>query len=358
MAEENLPLSETTIAEVLRAGSWFTAHVGKWHLGNAASYPEAHGYDLNVGGTEWGAPQTYFYPFSGSKLYGGENRYVPGLCCGKAGDYLTDRLTDKAIEAIDTAGGRPFFLNLCFHVPHTPVEGKAEYVEYFRKKQKPGQHHTNPGYAAMVRSMDENVGRVLDHLAKRKLEDNTVVIFTSDNGGYVNAWQGNPVTNNYPLRSGKGSLYEGGIRVPLIVRWPGVTKGGTVCEEPVVSCDLYPTLVEMTGNPLPPGQALDGRSLVPLLRDPSGKLDREDLFFHYPHYYATTTPVSAVLSRGYKLLHYYEDDRLELYRLQDDPSEARNLADTETALRDRLYARLQEWLRSVGAQYAKARTTA
>lgn len=182
----DLPTSEVTLAEVLKEAGYLTFHVGKWHLGDAAHSPETQGFDLNIGGTHWGAPATYFYPFSGPYGSSREFRYVPGLGLGKPGDYLDDRLTDEALKLMNEAGDRPFFLNLCFHCPHTPIEGKARLVEYFQSKLKPGLRHRNPGYAAMVQTLDENVGRVLARLEERGLASRTLVIFASDNGGYVN----------------------------------------------------------------------------------------------------------------------------------------------------------------------------
>jgi arylsulfatase A-like enzyme len=181
----DLPLSETTIAEQLKAAGYLTFHVGKWHLGDAEHSPETQGYDVNIGGTHWGAPATYFYPFSGPFGQSREFRYVPGLGLGKPGDYLTDRLTDEALKLIDAAGDRPFFLNLCFHAVHTPMDGKPKLIEKYRAKIKPGMHHQNPDYAAMVETLDDNVGRVLDRLKQRKPADHTLVIFCSDNGGYI-----------------------------------------------------------------------------------------------------------------------------------------------------------------------------
>jgi arylsulfatase A-like enzyme len=350
--EEDLPHSIVTLGEVFHQAGYFTAHVGKWHLGDAGHYPETQGYDVNIGGTLWGAPQTFFSPYSGDKLYGNEYRYVPGLHGGKPGEYLTDRLTTEAIKALELAGGRPFFLNLCYHTVHTPIEGKPALVEKYRRKLKPDLHHQNAEYAAMVQSLDENLGRVLDELERRGVADRTVVVFTSDNGGFVNQWQGRPVTNNAPLRSGKGSLYEGGIRVPLLIRWPGVTKPGGVCAEPVCSIDFYQTLLDAAGLSGDPqhNAGVDGISLTPLLRNPSARLERERLFFHYPHYYPTTSPVSAVLERNWKLLEYFEDGRLELYDIGKDEGERRNLAQEHPGKAAELLGHLRRWRLEVKAQ--------
>lgn len=347
--EENLPRSPDNLAERLRAAGYFTAHVGKWHLGDAHHYPEAQGFDVNIGGTEWGAPQTYFSPYSGNRYYGGEYRYVPGLSGGRPGEYLTDRLTTKALEVLDTRPNQPFFLNLCFHNPHTPIEAKPEVVEHFRARMRVGQRHKNPVYAAMVRTLDDNVGRVLDYLDRKRLAANTLVVFTSDNGGVVNAWQRQFVTDNFPLRSGKGALYEGGLRVPLMARGPGVAAG--VCTERVISNDLYPTLLEFAGA----SRKVDGMSLAPLLRHPGARLNRKRLYFHYPHYYPTTTPVSAVIGENHKLLRYWEDMRLELYDLDADPGELHNVAAQRADLRDRLAHELDAWLTGVRAQLPQRR---
>jgi arylsulfatase A-like enzyme len=276
---------------------------------------------------------------------------VPGLQGGRPGEYLTDRLTSEALNLIDQARERPFYLNLCYHTVHTPIEGKPELVEPNRRNIAPGMRHKNATYAAMVHSLDENVGRVLDRLEETKIADRTVVVFFSDNGGYINPWRGQAVTDNSPLRSGKGSLYEGGIRVPLMIRWPGVTAAGAVSHEPVSSIDLYRTMLEMAGlaGDSKHNAVVDGRSLAPLLRSPGASLERDELFFHYPHYYPTTTPVSALLARDWKLIEYFEDGRLELYNVQDDPGESRNLAASAPGRARQLHEQLKAWRESVRA---------
>jgi len=352
VTQGNMPLEQVTIAEVFKAAGYFTAHVGKWHLGDARHYPQTQGFDVNIGGTLWGAPATYFYPYSGSQRYGGEYRYVPHLELGAEGEYLTDRLTDEALRVIDKVKDKPFYLNLCYHTVHTPIEGKPELVEYFKKKVKPGMHHQNYEYAAMVHSLDENVGRVLDKIDELGIADNTIVVFFSDNGGYINQFSQKVVTNNYPLRNGKGSLYEGGIREPLIIRWPTVTKAGSVCSEPVSSIDFYPTFLDMTSlvGDSKHNTDLDGITLMSLLKNPTAKLKREALFWHYPHYYSTTTPVGAVRQGDWKLLEYFEDNHIELYDLSNEIGERNDLTEKMPEKAEELRKCLDEWRKDVKAQ--------
>ncbi len=355
VAITDLPHEEVTFAEVLHQAGYTTAHVGKWHLGAAGYYPETQGYDINIGGTLWGAPPTFFWPYRGSKYFGGELRYVPGLPWGKPGEYLTDRLTDEAISIVRKVRDRPFLLNLAYHTVHTPIEAPEENVGYFTPKLKEGLHHKNATYAAMVQKLDENVGRLLAELDKLGIAQRTVVVLTSDNGGFVNAFQGQTVTCNAPLRSGKGSLYEGGIRVPMMIRWPGVSPAGTECRVPVISSDYYRTILEIAGQT---GDAkhnatVDGRSLVPLLRHPDGKLERDTLCFHYPHYYPTTSPVGAIRQGSWKLLECFEDNHIELYNLADDLAEQHDLAADMPDRAAQLRQQLHEWRSAMNAQMPK-----
>jgi arylsulfatase A-like enzyme len=348
----NLPHAEVTLAEVLHEAGYLTAHVGKWHLGDAAHYPQTQGFDVNIGGTFWGAPSTFFFPYSGNWSRSTEFRYVPHLEFGEANEYLTDRLTDEAIRVMEKAGARPFFLYLAYHSVHTPIEGKPEHVVRFRERTASAAHHQNSEYAAMVYSLDENVGRILAKLEALGVAEETLVIFTSDNGGFINQYQGQRVTDNSPLRSGKGSLYEGGIRVPLIVRWPGVTPSSARCDAAVMTTDFYPTILEavdLEGNS-EHNREVDGVSLTGVLRDPSAPLARDTLFFHYPHYYPTTTPVSAVRHGDWKLLQYFETDQVELYNLADDLGEQHDLARQQPATAQSLRERLQAWHQEVDAQ--------
>lgn len=360
-SRHDLPHSEVTLAKHLQAAGYLTALVGKWHLGHADFYPETHGFEVNIGGTRWGAPQTYFWPYAGTGRFAGEFRYVPHLEFGRPGEYLTDRLTDEALRVMDRAvdAKKPFFLYLSHHAPHTPMEAKPADVAHFQARLRSGFKHQNPVYAAMVSSLDQSVGRVLEHLEKKGLEQNTIVIFASDNGGYIgtSAYQNRsiPVTDNAPLRSGKGTLYEGGVRVPLIVKWPGVTRGGAQCDEPVVLTDLFTTLMNAAGLTPPSPVPQDGLDLSPLLRNPDARLERDALFFHYPHYYHAppSTPASAIRAGPWKLIEFLEDNRLELYQLRDDPAETHDLAvqlpDKASELRDRLH----RWRASVEAAMPK-----
>ena len=349
----NLPHTETTLAKYLQDAGYLTALVGKWHLGDAGHFPETHGFDVNIGGTHWGAPQSFWWPYRGTGRFGSEFRYVPHLEFGKTGEYLTDRLTDEALKVIDNAGDKPFFLYLAHHAPHTPIEAKSEDVKYFESRLKTEMYHQNPVYAAMIKSLDENVGRVIDRLKERGLYENTIVVFTSDNGGYIGidkqAGQTIPVTNNSPLRSGKGSCYEGGIRVPLLIRWPGITTANSVCHEPTIVMDLFTTLLSAAGVEIPAASILDGLDLRPLLENPTAKLERDAIYFHYPHYYATTTPVSAVRSGDWKLLEYYEDNHIELYNLKEDISEATELSTAQPEMAAQLRKKLRRWRDDVDA---------
>ena len=349
-AVANLPLAEVTLAELFKKQNYFTAHIGKWHLGQAAFYPETQGYDVNIGGTYWGAPATFHWPYRGPwSKNDPELRYVP-VGAGKPGDYLTDKLTDNALRIIAQQKDRPFFLSLWFHTVHTPIEGKPTWVKRFEKKPS-GKIHSHAEYAAMLASLDENIGRVLRQLDDLKLADRTVVILTSDNGGvdFPTAKSGNrPPTRNAPFRSGKGTLYEGGLRVPLIIRWPGRTKPGAECAAQVTSQDFFPTLADALGQTNAPRH--DGVSLLPLLKNPKAPLKREALFWHYPHYYPRMTPASAIRAGDWKLIHYYEDNRMELFNLKTDPAETKNLAATQSAKAKALREKLDAWRKETDAK--------
>lgn len=331
-----LPLPEVTIAQALHPAGYFSASIGKWHLGGEAYWPDKHGFDINIAGTGAASPTSYFAPY-----------HIATLPEGPTGEYLTDRLGDEAVRFLEQHKDQPFFLYFPHFAVHLPVQGKEALVEKYRTKRQPGQLQKNAGYAAMIESLDDTVGRIRRKLDELKLADHTIVIFASDNGGRV------PTTSNKPLRVGKGSCYEGGTRVPLIVYWPGVTKAGSVEETPVISMDLFPTILEMAGIADMAHSGMDGVSLVPLLRR-SGKLERDALFWHYPHYQhyqlGGTTPYGAIRAGDFKLIEFYDDMRVELYNLHDDIGEEHNLAAQMPAKADELRARLHAWRKEVGAQ--------
>jgi arylsulfatase A-like enzyme len=327
---QELPLEEVTIAEALKAAGYSCASIGKWHLGGEPYYPDKQGFDLNVAGTAKGQPPRYFSPYG-----------IPTLADGPKGEYLTDRLADEAEKFIEQNRDRPFFLYLPHFAVHTPIQGKKDIVTKYAAKTPDGDQK-NATYAAMIESVDESVSRIVKELDALGLADRTVVFFMSDNGGLAG------VTSNAPLRAGKGTLYEGGIREPMIVKWPGVIKPGTTASTPVTSTDFYPTILEMAGLPLKPEQHVDGLSLMPLLKE-SGPLRRDTLYWHYPHYHRTT-PAGALRHGDWKLIEYFEDGRLELYNLRDDLSEANDLATAMPGKARELQKMLAEWRRSVGAQ--------
>lgn len=338
----DLPLDRKLIPNQLRAAGYATGMFGKWHLGNeGAHHPAQRGFDEAI--------------VSAGKHY--EFKTMPRVDYPK-GQYLADFLTDRAVDFIHRHKEHPFFLYLPHFGVHSPHDAKAELIEKFRGKQGVGGHNS-PVYAAMIASVDESVGRVMQTLEELGLAENTVVIFTSDNGGVGGyrreglAKQGE-ITDNAPLRSGKGSLYEGGTRVPLIVRWPGVAEPGTQCKVPTIHVDFLPTLVEMSGADLPE-QPVDGESLVPLLRTPNGALKRSAIYQHFPGYLGAgkgtwrTTPVSLIQSGEWKLLEFLEDGHLELYNLRQDIGESNNLAEKQPELASELQAQLTGWRAAIHA---------
>jgi arylsulfatase A-like enzyme len=322
----NLDSKIVTIPEALKAGGYTSACIGKWHLGNKKPYrPQDQGFDVEF-----------------QRKHGGH--------FSKDGQYLTDRLTDEAIKFIEANKDRPFFLYLSHHAVHTPIQAKKEIIEKYKKK-KPSNGHNNPTYAAMIESVDESVAGVMDKLDGLGLTDNTVVFFFSDNGGHANA------TSMAPLRGSKGMLYEGGIRVPMFVRWPGKVKLGGVCDVPVIGIDFYPTMLEMAGVPEPSGHILDGRSIFPLLKG-TKNLKREAIFWHFPAYLESynkeqwpwrTTPAGAVRQGDWKLIEFFEDGKIELYNLKDDISEKKDLAGIMPDKAKQLHRMLVKWRKSVDA---------
>lgn len=340
---QQLPLSEITIAEALKSAGYSSANVGKWHLGGKGFGPEEQGFDLNIGGNGAGSPASYFSPYQGSK------RSVP-LSKGRKDEYLTDRLADEALKFIEENRSKPFFLYLPFYAVHIPLQGKPELVEKYAKLSDPNAPHNHPVYAAMIQSVDEGVGRLMEKLDELMLAENTVVIFTTDNGGVIREGKSARVTSNEPLREGKGYLYEGGIRVPLIVRWPGNVKAGSVCDAPVVSVDYFPTIMEAAGVKLSTNQIVDGESIMSLLSE-KGKLKRSAIYWHYPHYANQGGAPGGVIRDGdFKLIQWYETGRFELYNLREDVSEKENLVDKNSKKARELANKLDLWRRNLGAQ--------
>ena len=328
-----------TIAEVLKTAGYKTASMGKWHLG---ADPTTQGFDTNVAGKEWGSP-------SGGGYHSPLN--YPNLEVKEKGIYLTDALTDRAVEFIEENKSEPFFLYLTHYAVHTPIQAKAGLTKKYDAKPKTA-HHKNSKYAAMIESVDDSVGRVLGKLDELKLTDDTIVIYYSDNGGHGGA------TSNHPLRGAKGMLYEGGIRVPLLVKWPGVARSDQ-CDEVVIGVDFFPTLAEFAHAEVPKSQPQDGLSIVPLLRNPKSSLDRDAVYWHFPAYLQgkgdphggpfRTTPAGAIRSGDWKLIEWFESGRQELYNLADDRSESKDLSKTHVDKLATLHKKLSSWRKSVHA---------
>lgn len=331
---------EVTLAEQFKAAGYATASIGKWHLtpaleqGDEAYYPEKHGFDVNVGGYHRGQPPSYFSPYK-----------IPTLKEGPDGEFLTDREATEAAKFIEANHAKPFFIYLPHYAVHTPIQSKKDVAaKYAAKLEKsPGLAQRNASYAALVESVDDALGTIRKALEKNGLTDNTVIVITGDNGGLL------PITDNAPLRAGKGSAYEGGVRVPFIVAWPGKLAPKVVSDVPAVTIDIYPTVLELAG--IRPMQSLvDGISLAPLLTKGS-KPERDTVFWHYPHYHpGGATPYSAVRSGDWRLVHFYEDGRDELYNLAADVGEKNELSAKEPEVAKALRTRLDAWLKSVDAQ--------
>jgi arylsulfatase A-like enzyme len=338
----NLLLEEVTVAEALRSAGYSTAAVGKWHLGGHSHGPAAQGFDVSVATGGFETERAYFSPYS-----------IRGFEDGPKGEYLTDRLTDEALKLIDAFRHRPFFLYLSHHAVHGPVQAKAaETARYEAKAEAEGRDGAEPAYAAMIDSLDQGVGRITARLEKLGIADRTVIFFLSDNGG-------SPVSSNGGLRGSKGSLYEGGIRSPLLISGTPRLRGGALCDEPVICTDVFPTILDLAGIPEPASPVIDGRSLVPLLEGEGG-LDRDAIYWHFPHYLggrgsvSRTTPAGAIRAGNWKLIEYFEGS-LELYDLAEDPGEARNRAEDRAERAAALQQELARWRESVGAQMPVAR---
>jgi len=354
---DHLPLEEFTLAEALKAGGYSTFFLGKWHLGHKAYWPRKQGFDVNIGGNHTGLPRGgYFSPYHNEQIED-----------GPFGEYLTDRLTDEALSLMESASS-PFMLFLSHYAVHTPLQAKWEDMKPYWKKNffnprwdrfdKEGKYpvrtvQDDPVYGGMISALDRSLGRVMDKLSGLGIEEDTIIVFMSDNGGLSTA-EGWP-TANVPLRAGKGWLYEGGIREPMIIKWPGVTDGGGLCSEPVISNDFYPTLLSMAGLPLRPDQHCDGVDLTPLLKGEGGP-KRDAVYWHYPHYSNQGgRPSAAVRSGKYKLIEFYENERVELYDLDSDISEEHDLSEKMPETAVRLRRMLHEWQEEQGARMPRRR---
>lgn len=405
--QQQLVHEEFTLAEAMKDKGYRTAHIGKWHLGEEPFGPSSQGFDVQVPRWNKGWPKKGFHaPFELEGLY------------DKPGDYLTDRLTDEAEQFIETNKERPFFLYLSHFAVHDPIQGREDLVSHYEEKrksmdletganfilegnpddraplsrdelakrmEKPGwagykvlpqrtvkikQHQDNVQFAAMVTAMDESLGRIIAKLKALQLDENTIIIFFSDNGGMSAANFGNPSrvvgknqldaaysTSNLPLRGAKGWLYEGGIRVPMIVKWPKAARKDVHCHEPVISNDLYPTILEMAGLSPRPEQHCDGVSLARLLDGTSQTLNRTALYWHFPHYsnHGMQSPGAAIRAGDYKLLEYFENGTVQLFNLKDDIGEQNDLSATEPGKVAELQQLLHRWQADVGAQRMEAK---
>lgn len=306
-----LESKETTLAELVKPVGYTSCYIGKWHLGTDDWYPEKQGYDFNYGGCDYGQPPSYFDPYKGRKAKG-----IHNLPSRKPGEYLSDREADEATGFLRKHKDGPFFLMLAHYAVHTPIQAKKA-VEAKYKKKGSKTKQKNAKYAAMVESVDDAVGKVVATLDELKLTQKTIIIFTSDNGGLVGP------TNNAPLRSGKGYPFEGGIRVPFIVKWPGVTRKGVTVDVPVISMDIFPTIAAATNAAMPKTE-IDGQDLRPLLTG-RGEFKKRTLYWHFPHYRHNQGPYSIIRDGDWKLIKWYEGPTA-LFNLKDDPSEKKDLS--------------------------------
>jgi len=373
----NLGLEQVTLAEALKDKGYQTFFAGKWHLGKSEEYwPHHQGFDVNKGGCDAGSPGSYFFPYGDTKFV---DTSLYGLEEGKEGEYITDRLTDETIKYIKDHREGPFLVYLAHYAVHTPLQAKPERVAYYEEKLK-GLHfegepfvfgpdgrakmwQDNAVYAAMVESMDESFGKVVATLRELGIYDNTIIIFTSDHGGLSNSGLTNKrelATTNKPLRAGKGHIYEGGIKVPMFVRWPGVADHHAVTDVVIDGMDYYPSILEMCGLPLLPEQHKDGVSFVPALKGEKINEDR-NFYWHQTAARPESTgdhPSSVIRKGNYKLHHFLEDKRLELYNLAEDPYEQYNLAETEPERAKSMLQELNQWKKEAHVSRLKKKAPA
>ena len=359
----HLPLEEFTIAEALKEQGYTTGYFGKWHLGYAKEHWAANqGFDVAIGGMDlpwaWEIAHPGVEAPDMDRSKGHKRFFSPHHLTfmedGPEGEYLTERLTNETIKFIKDNQGRPFFAFLSFHTVHTPLQAKEEIVTKYttkiksmgldtlkEKNKNEKRYQNNPNYAAMVHHMDENVGRVMDCLKELNLDENTVLIFTSDNGGKGS------VTSNLPLKGMKHNLDEGGIRVPLIVRWTGKTLASSTSELPLITNDFYPTFLDLAGAPLKPEQHVDGLSFEDVLLAKTDKIKREAIYWHYPH----SRMEGAIRKGDYKLLYYYNTGETKLYNLRKDIGELNDISNVEQTKTDEMLRMLKSWLREVNAKF-------
>lgn len=359
---DELALPAYTMAEAFQDRGYATFFAGKWHLGDEGYFPENQGFEHNKGGMHKGSPPGgYYSPYNNHKLPDGPE-----------GEYLPDRLTDESIRFIEARDERPFFLFLSYYTVHTPIQASNRHIEHYEQKRSAlpdsgkvireaehtGMTTTNQvqaDYASMVTAMDENVGRLFEALKEEGLWEETLIVFTSDNGGLstLPARRTGP-TSVRPLRAGKGWCYEGGIRIPLMIRVPGLADQGKQSSMPVISQDLFPTLASLTQLQLPDTLTFDGVNLAPLFHDK--RLNRNSLYWHYPHYHGSTwTPGAAIRQGKWKLVHFYETEQSELYDLSTDPGEQNDLADIHPERVVKLKALLKQRQAETGAQIPTSR---
>jgi arylsulfatase A len=341
-----MELDEITIAEALKPAGYTSCHIGKWHLGADDWYPDKQGFDFNIGGCDFGQPPSYFDPYSLNR-----QGQIPTLSPRQEGEYLTDREADEAVNFIHNHKDKPFFLYMAHYAVHTPIQAKEEIVTKYKAKEP--TNHNNPTYAAMIESVDDAVGKIISAIDELGIAEKTIVFFTSDNGGLLG------ITSNTPLRSGKGYPYEGGIREPLIVRWPNVIKAGTISHEPVTSVDYFPTICEAAGVPLPRDRSIDGVSLLGHLKsNGADKLDREAIFWHFPHYRGDIVPYSIIRMGDWKLIKRYEGRTFELFNLKDDLSEQNDLSEKMPDKVKELDNKLSNWLKTTSAKMTRPNLSA
>ena len=354
---DNLALEEVTLAEELKNHGYQTFFAGKWHLGNEGHWPTDQGFDINIGGHHRGSPPGgYYAPWKN-----------PVLKANKQEEYLTERLTEESIRFIEErVVDKPFLLYLSYYNIHTPIQPYKKHINHYKKKAEKfssatptEQEHSgqtrmrqdNPALASMVSAVDDSVGTLLAKLDELGLSDDTVVIFFSDNGGLSTKPKMGPGSNS-PLRAGKGWLYEGGVREPTIIRAPGITKAGSVSNQPIVSMDFFPTMLELAGLPLRPKLHADGRSLLTELKGNKGK--PRTLYWHYPHYHGSTwKPGASIRDGDWKLIKFYDQEKVELYNLKKDPSEKKDLAKKNSVKSKELENKLLAWQKQMNAKLPK-----